>query len=42
MGVIARDVSRLACLNRRLLFCGHPGDFLSDTALPALYGVHAS
>jgi zinc transport system ATP-binding protein len=42
MGVVSRDVSRLAYLNRRLLFCGHPGDFISDTAFPALYGVHAS
>lgn len=37
IGVVSRDVSRLACLNRRLLFCGPPGDFLSDAALAALY-----
>jgi zinc transport system ATP-binding protein len=42
LGVVSRDVSRLACLNRRLLFCGHPRDFLRDTALVAPYCVHAS
>ncbi len=41
-GVVSRDVSRLACLNRRLLFCGHPGDFRSETAFAAHSWVHAS
>jgi len=38
IGVIAKDVTKLACLNRRLIFHGRPGDFLSDAALTALYG----
>jgi zinc transport system ATP-binding protein len=38
IGVVAKEVTRLACLNRRLVFHGRPGDFLSDTALTALYG----
>jgi zinc transport system ATP-binding protein len=38
IGVVAREVTRLACLNRRLIFHGRPGDFLSDAALAALYG----
>ncbi|HEY7538644.1 MAG TPA: metal ABC transporter ATP-binding protein [Methylomirabilota bacterium] len=43
MGAVGRaDVSRLAYLNRRVLFCGRPDDFVRDSALPALYGVHAS
>jgi hypothetical protein len=36
--VVAREVTRLACLNRRLIFHGRPGDFLGDAALAALYG----
>ena len=38
IGVVAKEVTKLACLNRRLIFHGRPGDFLSDTALAALYG----
>jgi zinc transport system ATP-binding protein len=38
IGVVAKEVTKLACLNRRLVFHGRPGDFLSDTALTALYG----
>jgi zinc transport system ATP-binding protein len=38
IGVVAREVTRLACLNRRLVFHGRPGDFLTDEALTALYG----
>jgi zinc transport system ATP-binding protein len=38
IGVVAKEVTRLACLNRRLIFHGSPGDFLSDAALTALYG----
>jgi zinc transport system ATP-binding protein len=39
IGVVRRDVSRLACLNRRLLYCGRPSDALDDAALAALYGA---
>ena len=38
IGVVAKEVTKLACLNRRLIFHGRPGDFLTDTALTALYG----
>ena len=38
IGVVAREVNKLACLNRRLVFHGRPGDFISDAALAALYG----
>jgi zinc transport system ATP-binding protein len=38
IGVVAKEVTKLACLNRRLVFHGSPGDFLSDAALTALYG----
>src|SRR5258706_171304 len=38
IGVVAKEVTKLACLNRRLIFHGRPGDFLSDAALTALYG----
>jgi zinc transport system ATP-binding protein len=38
IGVVAKEVNKLACLNRRLIFHGRPGDFLSDAALTALYG----
>jgi zinc transport system ATP-binding protein len=40
IGVVAGEVSRLACLNRRLVFHGSPADFLGDPrALSALYGT---
>ena len=38
IGVVAKEVTKLACLNRHLVFHGPPGDFLSDAALTALYG----
>ena len=38
IGVVAKEVSKLACLNRRLVFHGPPAEFLSDAALSALYG----
>jgi zinc transport system ATP-binding protein len=38
IAVVAKEVTKLACLNRRLVFHGRPGDFLSDAALAALYG----
>jgi len=38
IGVVAKEVTKLACLNRRLIFHGRPGDFLGDAALAALYG----
>jgi zinc transport system ATP-binding protein len=38
IGAVAKEVTKLACLNRRLIFHGRPGDFLSDAALTALYG----
>jgi zinc transport system ATP-binding protein len=38
ISVVAREVTKLACLNRRLVFHGVPADFLSDAALTSLYG----
>ena len=38
VGVVARDVTKLACLNRRMIFCGRPQDFFTDAGLTALYG----
>jgi zinc transport system ATP-binding protein len=38
IAVVAKEVTKLACLNRRLVFHGLPADFLSDAALAALYG----
>ena len=38
IGVVAQEVSRVACLNRHLLFCGHPADVLTQEALNTLYG----
>jgi zinc transport system ATP-binding protein len=38
IGVVAKEVTKLACLNRQLIFHGRPGDFLGDAALTALYG----
>lgn len=38
VGVVARDVTKLACLNRRVIFCGRPQDFFTDTGMTALYG----
>ena len=38
IAVVAKEVTKLACLNRRLVFHGRPADFLSDAALASLYG----
>ena len=38
IAVVAKEVTKLACLNRRLVFHGLPSDFLSDAALATLYG----
>jgi zinc transport system ATP-binding protein len=38
IAVVAREVTKLACLNRRLVFHGAVTEFLSDTALASLYG----
>ena len=38
IGVVAQEVSRVACLNRHLLSCGHPSDVLTQEALSTLYG----
>ena len=38
IAVVAKEVTKLACLNRRLVFHGRPEEFLSDAALAALYG----
>src|SRR5262249_45945972 len=37
IGVVAKEVTKLASLNRRLLSHGRPGLFRGDAALPALY-----
>jgi zinc transport system ATP-binding protein len=39
VGVVAREVTKLACLNRRVIFCGRPKDYFSDERLTALYGA---
>jgi zinc transport system ATP-binding protein len=36
--VVAQEVTRLACLNRRLVYHGHPAEFLTGAGLAALYG----
>ena len=38
LAVVAKEVTKLACLNRRMVFHGHPGEFLTDAGLAALYG----
>lgn len=38
VGVVAREVTKLACLNRRVIFCGRPLDYFTDDRLTALYG----
>lgn len=38
IGVVSQEVSRVACLNRRILFCGRPHEVLTPDALTALYG----
>jgi zinc transport system ATP-binding protein len=39
VGVVAREVTKLACLNGRVIFCGRPRDYFTDESLTALYGT---
>jgi zinc transport system ATP-binding protein len=39
VGVVAREVTKLACLNRRVIFCGRPQDYFTNDSLTALYGA---
>jgi zinc transport system ATP-binding protein len=39
VGVVAREVTKLACLNRRVIFCGRPQDYVTSDNLTALYGA---
>ncbi|MBM3450120.1 MAG: metal ABC transporter ATP-binding protein [Armatimonadetes bacterium] len=41
IGVVAREVTRLACLNRRLFFHGEPGEALRSGALDNLYRANS-
>jgi len=41
LAVVARAVTKVACLNRRLVFHGGPAEALTDAALAALYGPSA-
>lgn len=38
VGVVAHEVTKLACLNRRVIFCGRPQDYFGDERLTELYG----
>jgi zinc transport system ATP-binding protein len=38
IGVVAQEVSRVACLNRHVIFCGRPADVLTQEALSTVYG----
>jgi zinc transport system ATP-binding protein len=38
IGVVAKEVTRLACLNRTVVFCGPPAQFLGHESLTRLYG----
>jgi zinc transport system ATP-binding protein len=38
VGVVAKAVSRLACLNGSVIFCGPPAGFFGDEPLTRLYG----
>jgi len=38
VGVVAREVTKLACLNRRVIFCGRPQDYIAHERLTELYG----
>jgi zinc transport system ATP-binding protein len=42
LAAVAREVATLACLNRRLVFHGPPGEFRADVAAAALLGPWAS
>jgi len=37
IGVVTREVTRLACLNRTVVFCGPPAGFLDHDSLSRLY-----
>jgi len=39
VGVVAQEVTKLACLNCRVIFCGRPQDYFADERLTALYGT---
>ena len=41
LAVVARAVTKVACLNRRLVFHGAPAEALNDAGLAALYGPSA-
>lgn len=41
LAVVAREVTKVACLNRRLVFHGGPAEALSDAGLAGLYGSSA-
>lgn len=38
IGVVAKEVTRLACLNGTVVFCGAPAEFLGHESLTQLYG----
>jgi zinc transport system ATP-binding protein len=38
IGVVTKEVTKLACLNRRLIFHGSPGDMAAGNVLGELYG----
>jgi zinc transport system ATP-binding protein len=38
IGVVAKEVTRLACLNGTVIFCGSPAGFLDHESLTQLYG----
>jgi zinc transport system ATP-binding protein len=38
IGVVAHEVTKLACLSRRLVYHGPPANFMSQAALATLYG----
>jgi zinc transport system ATP-binding protein len=39
IGIVAKEVTRLACLNGSMLFCGAPAGFLGHEFLTQLYGA---
>jgi zinc transport system ATP-binding protein len=39
IGVVAKEVTRLACLNGTVIFCGPPAGFLDEASLTNLYGA---
>lgn len=42
VGVVAQHVDQVACVNRRLVAHGRPGEVLSGQVLECMYGRHAS